>query len=122
MFKNGFDRYACVGDTIYCCIDGEVATASIEFDHDTTPDDSCVMSADDRVAWEDDEWFYCGIVVRLGGREASLWGVECNHPAVPGNGYLTEVANDLLKEITALEPDFADRVRDFKERNSDGHY
>ena len=52
--------------------------------------------------WCADEWWYVGIVlsvhrdgVELGG--ASLWGVDCNHPA-GDNSYLSEVADELLPE------------------------
>ena len=60
-------------------------------------------------AWCNDEWYYCGIVMEVyrGGvciddHAASLWGIECNFPAVQPNGYLMEVANELLNEaVTA---------------------
>ena len=56
-------------------------------------------------AWENDEWFYCGVAVRvsrhgvqlLGEFEYALWGVECNYPG-SDNAYLSEVADDLLQE------------------------
>ena len=55
-------------------------------------------------AWEADEWFYCGIVVRvsragvvLDDHAASLWGIEANYPG-SDNAYLTEVARELVPE------------------------
>ena len=71
-----------------------------------------------RAAWLRDEWHYCGVVlsvsrdgVTLDAHAASLWGIDCNFPReLAGrddpNGYLVEVANELLPE--ALE---AGRVR-----------
>jgi len=55
-------------------------------------------------AWRKGDWFYCGIVlsvslegVTLTEHAASLWGVEANYPG-SDNGYLSEVACDLLPE------------------------
>jgi hypothetical protein len=55
-------------------------------------------------SWRKGDWFYCGIVlsvslesVTLDAHAASLWGVEANYPG-SDNGYLTEVANDLVPE------------------------
>jgi hypothetical protein len=62
-------------------------------------------------AWCQDEWHYVGITisvckagVRLAGPyEHALWGIECNYPSDGNperrtNGYLLEVANELLPE------------------------
>lgn len=57
-------------------------------------------------AWERDEWFYCGVAVRVwfddipltGEFDHALWGIEANYPAAKGNPYLRSVANDLLGE------------------------
>ena len=55
-------------------------------------------------AWCQNEWYYCVIVlsvykagVKIVAHAASLWGIDLNHPA-GDNGYLTEVANELLDE------------------------
>lgn len=55
-------------------------------------------------AWKSGDWFYCGIVLSiskngivLSDHAASLWGIECNCPE-GDNGYLLEVANELLPE------------------------
>lgn len=62
-------------------------------------------------SWRLDRWFYCGVRlsvakagVTLDDSAASLWGIECNFPERDGgtdNGYLQEVANDLLPEALA---------------------
>jgi hypothetical protein len=108
MFTQSFDAFACAGDTITCKIDGFTATATIYLDDSgDTPE-----QRDDSVppeivkAWENDEWFYCGIAVtveredvQLTGRYSNaLWGVECNYPGEGDNSYLNDVANELLDE------------------------
>lgn len=61
------------------------------------------------LAWEADEWFYCGVCVTIekdgvqltGNYDHALWGVDCNYPAPSRwrrNGYLLTVANELLPE------------------------
>ncbi len=59
-------------------------------------------------SWRKGGWFYCGIVlsvslegVVLASHAASLWGIEANYPGTE-NGYLTEVANELLPESMAV--------------------
>ena len=62
-------------------------------------------------AWLDNEWFYCGIAVTVSLRDVQLtkqfhhavWGIECNlsNGRYRTNGYLRDVANELLDE--ALE-------------------
>ena len=65
--------------------------------------------------WKNDYWFYCGVVVSIECDEiiltghpaprASLWGIECNYPSfnkrVCHNGYLRDVANEILPEVLA---------------------
>jgi len=59
-------------------------------------------------AWcDDDDWCYVGVVISVSRNDvllddhaASLWGVECNYPG-SDNGYLTEVANELIPEALA---------------------
>ena len=122
MFKETFDDYVCIDDTISTTVYGFVVRASIERDgcrH--IDDDDChnidqdVTGCNDaqqeklleaRQAWFDDEWFYCGVVLSVYKNgvcladNTSLWGIEANYPG-SDNTYLTEVANDLLPE--ALE-------------------
>lgn len=60
-------------------------------------------------AWQEDEWFYCGVCVtvsragvELTGRyDHALWGVECNYPSKQGNAYLSEVAGEQANEALA---------------------
>lgn len=66
-------------------------------------------------AWKNDEWFYCGVIlsvafdsIELTDHAASLWGIEANYPE-SDNSYLTQVANELLRE--ALEAAKAERAR-----------
>ena len=133
----GFDAYACAGDFITCEVDGFTVTATIVYDDSSgRPDRECdgfwpslnpkdagwigdkspstlarrrarAQSVMD--AWQNNEWFWCGIVlsvsrngVVLDGRAAGLWGVECNYPVFSKrrrvNAYLLEVANELLPE------------------------
>ena len=63
-----------------------------------------------RKAWEDNDWFYCGIsvVVFYEGvpiteeYDHALWGIECNYPQRSSryhpNQYLNEVARELSGE------------------------
>jgi len=122
QFTQKFENYACIGDSISVDIDGTTYTAYLEFDHDYNIDDDDMHNPDQSVtgcneaqqtkllaarqAWFDDEWFYCGVVIRAerdGWKKdhlASLWGIECNYPE-SDNSYLTEVANELLSEAIA---------------------
>lgn len=130
-FKTGFQKYAIAGDTITCVVDGFTATARIYCDDDTTaPDkrqdgfwpslnptnDGYIGDKSQRTlarhlakarevmrAWQNDEWFYCGVAVTIERNgiqlahlyDHALWGVECNYPD-SDNSYLMEVANELL--------------------------
>jgi len=130
-FTTGFDRYACGGDTITGTLAGYDLTARIERDDDShIDDDDChnVNQAvtgctdeqqekllDARRAWQNDEWFYCGIVISVSrngvlidDHAASLWAIECNYPG-SDNAYLLEVANDLAGE--AIEQADKERAR-----------
>ena len=117
-FTRGFDQYACVGDEINCDVGEFQITARLMQDSCShIDDDDChnLKYVDDnqrdkviaaRQAWEDDEWFYCGVVlsvskngVVLDDHAAALWAIEVNYPG-SDNGYLTVVANDLIGEAT----------------------
>ncbi len=140
MFTTDFDRYVCEGDTITCEVDGFTVTARIERDNDMgAPDkehDGFWSSLDPNDpgyigkksqrtlqrrlaferevmrAWEDDEWFWCGVCLTVekagiqltGDYAASLWGIDCNYPTRGKrrpNTYLREVANELLSDALA---------------------
>jgi hypothetical protein len=123
-------HYVCVGDKIKTTLpDGSTAIAYIECDDSADrPDemDSGFWPSNDKDAagyvpakdfdkeqkraeevmraWKNDEWFYCGVVLRIEREDgfvkdhaASLWGIDCNYPG-SDNSYLLEVANDLLDE------------------------
>ena len=118
--------YVCDGDTIETEEGPFRYVARIEYDHDSHIDDDDMHHTDPdsetfegapegeyertqeaRAAWERNEWFYAGVVVAvyvgdvcLDKHAASLWSIAANYPRGAGydNGYLTEVANELLAE------------------------
>ena len=133
MFTKAFDSFVCEGDTITCEAEGFDIVAHIVRDDSTDrpderddsfwpsecPNDAGYIGENPAKpydvqtkeaqaildAWENDEWFYCGIVlsvakngVMLDEHAASLWGIECNYPNGSKNAYLMEVANELLSE------------------------
>lgn len=123
-FVDEFDGYACENDMIQCDHQGYHVVAKIERDeHHGIDDDDCHSVAQDvtgcndeqfswlmhcRSEWENNEWFYCGIVlsvffngVEIEEHAASLFGIECNYPQQDDNtdnSYLRTVANELLPE------------------------
>ena len=120
MFKTQFNKFVCVGDSIDCESGPYTITARVEYDDTTTPmnygSEDCYFDTNDpehgaRIkaiiqSWENDEWFYCGIVlsvvhtqsgVVLNEHAASLWGIECNFPE-GDNKFLACIANDLINE------------------------
>jgi hypothetical protein len=124
-FQTSFDSYACFGDTITAEIDGFTVTARISHDEVShIDDDDChsldqsATGADDemqeqiiaaRKAWFDGQWCYCGLIlsvfkngIELNNCATSLWGIELNYPHSDENKNenLTEIANDLLAEIS----------------------
>ena len=122
-FTDKFDSFVCMGDSISVDHDGFTISARIEFDDQYTIDDDDAHNVDQSVtgcddeqqetllknrrAWMENEWWYGGVVlsvskndIMLDEHAASLWGIEINYPT-SDNGYLTDVANELLSE--ALE-------------------
>ena len=111
--QQSFNQYACVGDSIQWQRAGFHLQARIECDLDSRPEDQGHDPKDPQYgeqntaiceAWQNDEWFYCGIVVtasfkgiRVADHAASLWGIECNFPG-SDNSYLNEVAAELESE------------------------
>jgi hypothetical protein len=102
-----FDRYVCVGDSIQWSAEGFDIRARVEFDSDTSPRDFDCYSPRVIKLWEDNEWFFCGVVlsvsfngVELSDHAASLWGVDCNYPSrrKNPNWYLSEVCSELQSE------------------------
>jgi hypothetical protein len=181
MFTEKFDRFACIGDSITCEVEGYELTATLHEDNDSgapwekedghgpvsewtsrakepgervlcedsggfryydvqeatrlakrdgwdtppykqgTPGERAAraVEADFRAlrGWCRDEWGYCSVVLTISedGDEiddhaASVVGVDVNHPN-GDNGYLTEVANELLSQVSDTVKDMAqDRV------------
>jgi hypothetical protein len=122
-FTDKFDSFVCMGDSISVDHDGFTITARIEYDDQYKIDDDDVHNVDqsvtgcdeeqyqtllkNRQAWMENEWWYGGVVLSVSKNDivlddhaASLWGIEVNYPT-SDNGYLTDVANELLSE--ALE-------------------
>lgn len=130
MFNNNFALGVSEGTFITALVDGFVCVATVYVDDSgdrpdvrdagfwpsrdesaagyVLPENFDIEQAKaERVmaAWENDEWFYCGVAVTVsradvqltGQYDHALWGVECNYPD-SDNSYLTSVANELLSE------------------------
>ena len=120
MFTEKFDKYVCDGDSISTEVEGFEIRARIVWDTDRGIDDDDGHSLDQsvtgcndaqmekikaaRLAYGRGDWGYCGVVlsvarngVELSDHAASLWGIEANYPE-GDNGYLSEIANELLAE------------------------
>jgi hypothetical protein len=109
-----FDSYVCAGDQIEWTREGFDFTARVVYDLDTKPSDSECYTPEDVTRWENDEWFYCGVVlsvsfkgIDLHDHAASLWGIDCNYGT--DNKYLAEVAQEL--EAEALKTARAELAR-----------
>lgn len=136
IFTKHFDDYACEMDSITGTRDGFDFVATIYRDHDCdSPEDRdngfwpsldpnsagyigaktkstlarhTVKARGVLRAWENNDWFYCGVAVTVSrnGVELTdefsnaLWGIECNYPSRRKNNYLRDVANELAE--TAL--------------------
>lgn len=115
-FTAQFDKYACPGDSIRRNLTDSVAVvATLKFDDHTNIDDFDCYGEKDVARWKNDDWFFGGVVlsVEVSGETvrdnvASLWGVDTNFSK--DNGYLTEVANDLLAEAKNEIRDILDEV------------
>lgn len=131
--------YVCDGDTVNAYVNGIRFEARIErddiSDRPDERDDGFWPSKDPNAAgyvdpakyksamarakqvmaaWENDEWWYVGVVISahvgevcLDNHLGSLWGIECNYPPKPGsrlgknkldNSYLNEIAVELIEE------------------------
>ncbi len=109
-----FNKYVCVGDTSTVEHGKYSITARIEFDHDARPTDYECYEQDEIDAWNNDDWFYCGVVlsvsyngVEICDHAASLWGIEAN--ITDDNNHIAEEANNMLDE--ALKYAEAGRAR-----------
>ena len=134
-FKNKFDKYACIGDSITIDLGAVQIKARIEQDIDHNIDDDDCHNVDQSVtgcneeqqhklikareAWYNNQWEYVGIVLSVWADDicidshvSSLWGIECNYPN-SDNSYLSEVANDLLSESWE---DIKKTVKEYKQK------
>jgi hypothetical protein len=102
-----FSPYVCEGGRVNWTAEGFDFVARVEHDDDTRPDEFECYSPHQIRAWENGEWFYCGVVlsvsfngVKLSDHAASLWGIDCNFPSrrKNPNAYLSEVCEDLQSE------------------------
>lgn len=126
-----FRKYACEGDKVSVNIGGITLEATIYRDEDCSKPDErddgfwpsldptnagfigegktrrqfqCALNKARKVmkAWENDEWWYCGVAVTAWRGDKQLtptfsnacWGIECNYPSRTGNAYLNEVASE----------------------------
>ena len=112
-----FDKYVCVGDIIGWTYEGFDFVARIAEDYETKPSDSECYAPEDVTPWENDEWFYCGVVlsvslqgIELDHHAASLWGIDCNFG--PDNAYLAEVAQELEAEALTVAKAEVERIRE----------
>lgn len=111
-FNDKFGSYVCVGDCIRAEVEGFEVVAQIEQDSDTTPDDSEGYTVQQKIDFNNDKWFFCGVTLTIKRNgvvitpdAAALWGIDAN--LGENNDYLTEVANELLQEaITAGKAEF----------------
>lgn len=103
MFHEKFKSYVCEFDRIGCEVDGITYFANVIYDQYTKPTDFECYDDDEIAAFNNGDWFYCGIVisahvdgVMIADHCASLWGIEAN--ITDDNDYLRATANDLLDE------------------------
>lgn len=99
-----FDSYVCVGDCVHWQHEGYDLIATILYDNSTNMDDFDCYSSLKIKQWNNNEWFFCGIVISVEKNEvllsdhaASLWGIDCNYNKT-SNNYLSEVCAELQGE------------------------
>ena len=94
--------FICAGDTFTTTEGPFTITAKIEYDSIPYPEDSDNYTAEDKAAWERDEWF-CGVVMHVSWNDidldtshVSLWGIQANLDN--DNSRVFNVANDLIPD------------------------
>ena len=99
-----FPSFAVVGDSINWGHEGFDLTATVIYDNSTHIAGFDCYSALKIKQWNNNEWFFCGIVISvekndvlLSDHAASLWGIECNYNK-KGNVYLSTVCAELQGE------------------------
>lgn len=97
-----FGKYVCIGDTIEIEREGYTFKVRVEQDDITHISDSECYTGKQIAAWQNDGWFYCGLVCStwlgdqlLDDSADSLRGIECNFPE-SDNSYLNEIVADLF--------------------------
>lgn len=103
----------CPGDWTICTVDGTDYWACIKYDPDASPYESECYTGKQVKAWERDNWYFVGVVIRaerggmiLSENLTSLWGIE----SYSSPEYFLEVANDLLREATPLANEARKRI------------
>lgn len=111
MFTEKFDKYAQPGDNItFASKCGAVYKATLLYDPLTTPGDYGFYSETDKERWSKNDWWFAELIIsaRVGNAEYHLASaLGCEVDIASSNDYLTDCANELLKEakdtlITAL--------------------
>ena len=99
-----FNSFAVVGDSVRWDHEGYNLIATILHDDCTSIADFDCYSAVKIKQWNNNDWFFCGIIVsaekngvKLSDNAASLWGIDCNYNKT-SNKYLSEVCADLQGE------------------------
>tara|TARA_R110000787_G_scaffold274517_1_gene382482 strand:- start:15 stop:398 length:384 start_codon:yes stop_codon:yes gene_type:complete len=105
-FKDNFEDFACINDTISCTAKGFDVVATVLHDEMTSISDFDCYDAKEIARWKKDEWHFSGIVLSVSKngipleiKNASLWGIERN--IGDNNNYLMDTANELLEEAIA---------------------
>lgn len=103
-----FNSFVVVGDCVQWDHEGYSLTARVAYDDGTRIADFDCYSALKIKQWENDEWFFCGIVISvekndvlLSDHAASLWGIDCNYNKT-SNKYLSEVCAGLQCEAISI--------------------
>lgn len=114
----GFDKFACVGDSVTWKKDGYTLVATLHPDNDAHVDEYEVYSKEEIRRWKEGHWFFGGLVVDVYlddalilPNAASLWGLEVN--LSDNNDYLRRELEYL--EAEALE-DARERAKNLKNR------
>ena len=104
-----FNDYVLIGDFVEYTPEnnnprGFVIRATIKEDCDTSPSHYDCYTEEQIASWQNDDWFYCGVIlsvykagVCLSANAVSLWGVECNFPNA-SNSRISDIVEELETE------------------------
>lgn len=116
-----FAAFACIGDSVsWVPVDnnpyGLTIIATIEYDEISGPEDSECYSQKKVKEWENDQWYFVGLVLSvhkngltLDNHAASLWGIGCNYNA-RSNLHMASVCKELESEALAVGAKVLDRL------------